>query len=236
MSKYTVEVRNICETYSGYCCPQGYLKTNEIIKNALPYIFDFDFPIFDEDYRKLLETKIIKHFYTREIGFETVGLWKLKLDTTLNEIMPKYNKMYAFLNENAERLFYNTDITESGNRKNNTNNKTKGTVKDDSRSNVDETRTNMYSDTPQSRMDALNEPTYLTTLSKDTGNNKGVSNSTTVTDANSDINSLDEYINRHFGYTGSSTNFEMLMKYHSTMQDIDMMIINDLECLFMLLW
>ena len=94
MSKYTTEVRFICETAAGLETSEGYLSVNQIIKAALPSVFDFDFPIFDETYRPLLETKILKHFYTREIGLETVGLWKLKLDTKLNEIMPFYNQLY----------------------------------------------------------------------------------------------------------------------------------------------
>ena len=94
MSKYTTEVRFICETAAGLETSEGYLSVNQIIKAALPSVFDFDFPIFDELYRPLLETKILKHFYTREIGLETVGLWKLKLDTKLNEIMPFYNQLY----------------------------------------------------------------------------------------------------------------------------------------------
>lgn len=57
-------------------------------------MFDFQFPIFDESYRSVIETKILRHYYTREIGLETVGLWKLKLNTKLNEIMPYYNKLY----------------------------------------------------------------------------------------------------------------------------------------------
>ena len=94
MSKYTTEVRFICETAAGLDTSEGYLSVNQIVKAALPSVFDFDFPIFDESYRPLLETKILKHFYTREIGLETVGLWKLKLDTKLNEIMPFYNQLY----------------------------------------------------------------------------------------------------------------------------------------------
>lgn len=94
MSKYTTEVRFICETAAGLDTSEGYLSVNQIVKAALPSVFDFDFPIFDETYRPLLETKILKHFYTREIGLETVGLWKLKLDTKLNEIMPFYNQLY----------------------------------------------------------------------------------------------------------------------------------------------
>ncbi len=64
------------------------------LKKCLPIVFDFDFPIFDENYRSVLETKILKHYYTREIAHETVGLWKLKLNTKLNEIMPFYNQLY----------------------------------------------------------------------------------------------------------------------------------------------
>lgn len=94
MSKYTTEVRFICETESGLKDSVGYNDIDSVIQKALPKIFDFDFPIFDEDYRNILETKIIKHYYTREIGAETYGLWKFWLNTRLNEIMPLYNKMY----------------------------------------------------------------------------------------------------------------------------------------------
>ena len=94
MSKYTTELRFICETEAGKTESVGLSKVDEVITSALPKIFDFDFPIFDENYRVPLETKIIRHYYTREIGLETYGLWKLKLQTKLNEIMPYYNKLY----------------------------------------------------------------------------------------------------------------------------------------------
>lgn len=94
MSKYTTEVRYICETLAGLNESVGYADIEQVIKNCLPKVFDFNFPIFDESYRNVLETKILRHYYTREIGLETVGLWKLKLSTKLNEIMPYYNKIY----------------------------------------------------------------------------------------------------------------------------------------------
>lgn len=94
MSKYTTEVRYICERAAGLEESKGYSDVEQIIQDAAPKIFDFDFPLFDESYRNVLETKILKHYYTREIGFETVGLWKLKLNTKLNEIMPFYNQLY----------------------------------------------------------------------------------------------------------------------------------------------
>lgn len=94
MSKYTTEVRFICETEAGYDESKGYNNVDSILNVACPKIFSFNFPIFDESYRLPLEKKILKHFYTREICEETYGLWKLRLDAKMNEIMPYYNKLY----------------------------------------------------------------------------------------------------------------------------------------------
>lgn len=93
MSKYTTEIRFLCESlYDGES--HGFSDVEQIIKQTAPRIFDFAFPIFDEDYRLTLECKILRHYYTREISEETVGLWKLRLADKLNLIMPYYNKLY----------------------------------------------------------------------------------------------------------------------------------------------
>lgn len=102
MSKYTTEVRFICETESGTTDPIGFNTINDILTAAAPIIFNFDFPIFDENYRLPLEIKILRHYYTREICEETVGLWKLRLQDKLNIIMPYYNKLYE-----SELIQYN---------------------------------------------------------------------------------------------------------------------------------
>ena len=94
MSKYTTEVRYICENASGLYESEGYSSTNEILDKAAPKVFNFDYPIYDENYRPVLEKKILRHYYTREIGEETVGLWKLRLEDRMNMIMPYYNKLY----------------------------------------------------------------------------------------------------------------------------------------------
>lgn len=100
MSKYTTELRFVCEQKAGYSDSVGLSQSSVVIEKSLDKVFNFDFPIFDEMYRKTLETKIIKHYYFREIGFETVGLWQFYLDERLNLIMPYYNKLYtAFLKE-----------------------------------------------------------------------------------------------------------------------------------------
>ena len=94
MSKYTTEVRFICESKAGLTESAGFNSIDQIVESAAPYIFNFDFPIFDETYRLPLEKRILKNFYTREICEETVGLWQLRLENKLNLIMPYYNKLY----------------------------------------------------------------------------------------------------------------------------------------------
>lgn len=110
MSKFTTEVRFICETANGLTESQGFTSIQNILSTAAPTVFDFDFPIFDENYRLPLEIKILRHYYTREICEETVGLWKLRLADRLNMIMPYYNKLYE-----SELLkfnpFYDVDLT-----------------------------------------------------------------------------------------------------------------------------
>lgn len=94
MSHYTTEVRYICENFAGLKESVGYDRVEWVISKSRKKVFDFDYPIFDESYRSVLESKILRHYYTREIGLETVGLWKLKLNAKMNEIMPYYNKLY----------------------------------------------------------------------------------------------------------------------------------------------
>lgn len=74
MSVYTTQVRWIVESGSSLALSQ--------------------YPIFDESYRATLNKKIQDHFYFREIGFETVGLFNNRLAARMNEIMPYYNELY----------------------------------------------------------------------------------------------------------------------------------------------
>lgn len=56
------------------------------------------YPIFDESYRAQLNDKIIKHFYFREIGFETLAQFRWYMARTMNENMPYFNQLYESLN------------------------------------------------------------------------------------------------------------------------------------------
>lgn len=101
MSKYTTEVRFICEEAAGFDKSVGYNDVNEVVTAAYPKIFDSSLQFYDDETKTRLLPKILLHYYQREIGFETVGLWKMKLNQKMREILPYYNQLYA-----SEALVY----------------------------------------------------------------------------------------------------------------------------------
>lgn len=254
MSKYTTEVRFVCEVNSGLNESVGYSKIEDVITGAMPKIFDFDFPIFDESYRSVLERKILKHFYTREICEETIGLWKLRLNTRLNEIMPYYNKLYK-----SELLDFNPLYTDNLKRERTTklNSKRKtdnnGKVDTTNNSNSAESGTgttnnngsDLYSDTPQGSLSGVESGTYLTnarktndttTSSSNTYNNSNTNGKVVSSENGSDdFNSTEDYLESVSGYAGVNAS-DLLKKYRETFLNIDLMIIDNLEDLFFQLW
>lgn len=117
MSKYTTEVRFICETEAGLTESVGYSKVDDVLDKSWNKIFDTgDWEIYDEEYRPILCKKILKHFYTREIGAETAGLWKLWVNQRMAEIMPYYNQLYKSTLLEFNPL-YDTDYKTEANRK-----------------------------------------------------------------------------------------------------------------------
>ena len=198
MSKYTTEVRFICETYAGLDHSVGYENVDDVITKALPKLFNFNFPIFDENYRSVLETKIVKHYYTREICCETLGRWKMFLNTKLNEIMPYYNKLYESADLQYNPL-YDADYFREGNKRGeetgqNTHNSTRtdnlkeenNTVRTDNLTAENEREVenkndhwDYYSDTPQGGLNGIQNNTYLTNV-RHTTDDSGGSNENTV--------------------------------------------------------
>lgn len=174
MSKYTTEVRYICEVNSGLNDSVGYSKIDDVITGAIPKIFDFDFPIFDENYRTILEKKILKHFYTREICEETVGLWKLRLVTKMNEIMPYYNKLYR-----SELLefnpLYTANLTRTKKTDYDSNRNENENISDTSSSNRTTTNYGTVNNTTSN-----NGEVDTTNNSKTTGTGSGTSNNTST--------------------------------------------------------
>lgn len=253
MSKYTTEVRFICENSAGLSESEGANNVDSILDKCWNKVFNFDFPIFDENYRQVLCKKILKHYYTREIAHETVGRWKLALNAKLNEIMPYYNQLYK-----SELLefnpFYDVDLTRSregsgtSNRTSNNTEINSGTSKNvNSGSGTNNTVTlNRFSDTPQNSMDTqdIADDVPLTTVTKVNEDNTTSNESTDTLTRNDNktgsgtenINNTDKYIETVKGKQGTENYSSLLKKFRETFLNIDMMIIEDCSDCFFTLW
>ena len=254
MSIYTTEVRFICETYAGYKESQGYDKVNEIVANAQSKIFEL-YPIFDESYRSVLNTKILRHYYTREICAETVGLWKLWLNNKMNEIMPYYNKLY-----NSELLkfnpLYDVDLSTLRTRDEKTGEESTGKSRGtDSRSGSNNRETESLNtgdtitkrlDTPQGGLNGLINDDYMTAGQTDNVNNvykgkeKGGASSSGTNNLDTEgtrrIGTLESYIEHVSGKNGGENYSKKLIDFRKTFLNIDEEIIKQLRGLFFGLW
>lgn len=255
MSKYTTEVRFICESKAGLSESAGCDNVNDIISKSWDKIFTSKTVFFDESYRAILCQKILKHYYLREIGSETVGIWKLWLNTRLEEIMPFYNQLYksALIEFNP---LYDVDLKRTHNRKIDSSKQDTGTsqsvssgeinVSGTSSGSSNNTKKDLYSDTPQGAITGLENENYLTNARKvtDTGstsneNSSNGTNKTTVNDNTSNTgaaNSLEDYVENVSGKQGSESYSSMLLKFRETFLNIDMQVIEEFSDLFMGLW
>lgn len=92
MSIYTTELRYYIESLA----PDNMKgDIGAMCLNADRHIFTYHHPMWGgESERQNLHTSILEHFYFREIGFETVALWKFFLNRKMMEIMPRYVELY----------------------------------------------------------------------------------------------------------------------------------------------
>lgn len=247
MSKYTTEVRFICETEAGLLESVGYNDVDSVIQRAIPKIFDFDYPIFDEAYRNVLNTKILKHFYTKEIAFESVGLWKLHLNTTLNEIMPYYNQLYKSTLLTFNPLFdvdytiqSKRDVEGSSNKDTSSSHST--SVEGESTQDGTGNGKSLYSDTPQGTVQNLTSETYLTnatftnSTTHDAGTFENEEHGSTEGSEENTMTSTDSYLERVVGKRNGENYSKMLTDYRKTFLNIDVEVINALNDLFFSLW
>ena len=276
MSNYTTELRYIIETLAGNT---GTIE--EMITSAKGQIFDDYWTTYDTHYKTVLEQKILRHYYTREIGLETYGLWKLKLNTTLAEIIPKYNELYRMYDSIKDKLINNVDLTESnsekssastnvtasgsttqsGTQNNESSSRNEGSTSSNSTNNASGRGTSdawtTANDTPQGALTGLEENKYLssathnkgaTTQESTTTSTNSATQSTTGSDtaktttsnAGTSTNSSDttakttsEYLKHITGNNGSINYIEEYNKLLNGYMNIDKMIIDELEPLFM---
>ena len=180
MASYTMPLRDYIEMWT-----QQYpdMPTRERIEIGRKKLFDFPYPIFDEKYRKEFETKFIRNFYMKEIGFETEELFKFRLENWLSINMPYFNNLYI-----SETLEYdpliNSKMKNTHNKKNtkdqrdnrDTNMDVKQTGKTDGTQNIDGTSssTSSMKDTEDNFERQLNSDTPDSRLTITTNDGEGV--------------------------------------------------------------
>ena len=110
MSSTTTLVRWYCEylynqVLNENTTPEKWVTNVNIIIPAVWEKVFYEFPIWEESYRPTLCQKILRHYYFREIGEETVEFWKLRLQQTLGEIMPYYIQLWETTQLRYEKLW-----------------------------------------------------------------------------------------------------------------------------------
>jgi len=274
MAEYTTLVRSICESITGHSASEGFSKIDEIIDDAVPLIFDFDYPIFDNAYKPGLEHKILHHYYMREIGTETYGQWKLFLAQKLREIMPLYNELYRSQLiliglDPLTDVNYSKTIEHDG-EDTDTEGGTTRTAGSDTNSGHDintqtytdyqteyEPRTKYTtrkSDTPQGGLTGIENNQYLSeaTITDASGKDTTTVNGEIENDLQHGLSTASDHTTTHGktltksydsliterirGKMGSTDYATLITNYRNAFLNIDRMILDDLECCFMMIY
>lgn len=186
------------------------------------------YPIYDEAYRATLNKYITDHFRFREIGQDTPELFKFYLLRKLREIMPLYNELYKSQLIEFNPL-YSQDLSSSA-----TTDVTRdGTMNEESTANSDNTATSrvLTSTTPQTQL--IHGEDYASGLVDNTS--EGLTESTGLADTTTHDTSLTEYTYRVAGYTGQNPS-EAIMRFRQSLINVNMMVLSELEVLFMGVW
>ena len=93
MSVYTTTILNLVRQFGTGA------NLKEQIESARQQIFDFDYNLYNcsnisSDFKGYFEKQFLQKYLQYEIGFETVELFKINLETKLNLIVPKYNLLF----------------------------------------------------------------------------------------------------------------------------------------------
>lgn len=233
MSKYTISIQEVCESIynkkkvNDLALPdiETFFKgdnPDDIIKAVRSDIFDFNYPLPNDssDKKIELETKILKHYYMYEIGFDTFGRFKLALDEKLNLIIPYYNEFYKTVEMNKENPLSNNDIVVTQN--------TTGSVKGSNtlNSNGSSNTKQVFEDTPTSELGMNN---YATNITTNTGSGENTQTGNNTSENN-------ETLLRTTKGLSNYSKQDMISRYRENILNIDEAIINELSDLFLLIY
>lgn len=153
-------------------------KIENLPETFRTYLFDFDYPL-NTQYRYNFEIIFLNHYMFRRIGFETYLSFKLHLKTKLFEIMPKYNKML----EGFSKLDFDGDVETEVRNENETGASTSHTTND-----------NRFSSLPQNEITDVQDGSFLTDYTYNTGNGNNTANRNTNENiTRKKVDTLDEY-------------------------------------------
>ena len=232
MAKYTFELRELFEPIK-FNPPiftreqvENFFKDYELTDYLTPEQISTinEFGIWNKD---KLAKKIVDHYYMRESGFETIGLFKHYAKVTMQEIMERYLPLIYSSSIKYDPLV-NVDYTETFNRTADTINAGTST----SNSNSNSSSLGVNSDTPQGQINKqeILAGRYATT----TGATENESSIDDTTNTNSTSNNAEEYTKRVRGNSGvSATAQKMVEQYRDNIIAIDSKIIDELDILFM---
>lgn len=247
MAKYTTELRHICESLAHERGVPNGAPISEIIPVAAGAIFD-PFTIGTEEHTVQLSYKILRHFYTREIGFEVYGLWRHYFNTKIAEIAPYYDEMCkAYTDYLALNAYNNYDVKttrhhgESESTSGTQNTQSNGNTKSESTTANATQSVNKFSNTPQGSLTNVMEGRYLTTanVNDDTSDSRSVDENETATHAEQTTSGTatrqrDE-TEQTLGRSGVAP-AAVFKEVAANIQNIDALIIAELEPLFMQIW
>lgn len=232
MSKYTMELRKLFEpiTYTPALFSrsqvEGFFKDYQLTD----YLTDEQIEVIEETgvwSKDKLAKKIVDHYYMREIGFETIGLFIHYAKITMEEIMEEYLPL-IYSSAIQYNPLVNVDYTESFSRTEDIEN----TGSSESGSSSSSSSLGVNSDTPQgqiSKQDIL-AGTYATS----TGANENEASVDSSTSNENTSSTTEAYTKRVKGNSGISvTNQKMIEQYRNNIRAIDREIIEKLNILFM---
>lgn len=225
MSKYTTELRYICESFTA-----DYTNTpiRTIIKNAVNNIYTEDIinAFSAVNHADILEN-ILAHYYTREIAFETFGLWKFHFNNFIRENLSIWTKLYVAADTKFD-IFGDVDIT----RTYEGNGTSKGSSTNDESTNGAQKNTTRYSETPQGGLTGIENDKYLTTATIDTVNNSNARTGNSSTESETQ----DAHTENVKGKQGTQSYSRMLKEYQNSIFNVDSIIIQSLSTMFFNLW
>ena len=174
----------------------------------------------------------------REIGVETIGLFKLRIKTKLDLLMERYAPL-IYTNSIEYDILVNEDYTETFNRSTSGTDTNTNTSAGSNSTTSSGSGLTVSSDTPQGQ---INKATILAgqyATSTSAGENTNTTSTTdSVTNSSSGSNSGTETFTRRVkGNRGISATYQAMIKqYRENILTIYNDIINDLNDLFMGIW